>query len=97
MEFKGTKGNWKDVVIDISDFKQVVVGVDKGKAVCHLWFEYSEGISDEVKANALLISKAPEMLDFINRMSGEMLRSDFVLNEKWYEQARQLIKEATEL
>lgn len=49
------------------------------------------------KANSLLISKAPELLDFVNRISGEMLRNDFVLNEKWYEQAQQLIKQATEL
>jgi len=42
-------------------------------------------------------SKSDEMLGFINRISGEMLRNDFVLDEKWYEQAKQLIKEATEL
>jgi hypothetical protein len=41
--------------------------------------------------------KYDEMVDFINRVSGEMLRNDFVLDEKWYEQARQLIKEAKEL
>ena len=41
--------------------------------------------------------KYNEMLDFVNRISAEMLRNDFVLNEKWYEQAQQLIKEATEL
>ena len=38
-----------------------------------------------------------EMLDFINRISGEMLRNDFVLDDKWYEQAKQLIKEATQI
>jgi hypothetical protein len=36
-------------------------------------------------------------LDFINRISAEMLRNDFVLDEKWYVQAEQLIKEATEI
>ena len=51
----------------------------------------------EGKANAQLISKAPEMLDFINRISGEMLRNDFVLEERWYEQARKLIQEATKI
>lgn len=49
---------------------------------------YAIGIED---------SKASQMLDFIQRISGEMLRNDFVLDEKWYEQAKQLIKEATEL
>lgn len=37
------------------------------------------------------------LVDFINRISGEMLRNDCVLDEKWYEQAQQLIKSATQL
>ena len=91
MEFKGTKGNWKNVVIDIADFKQVVVGVDKGKAICHLWFEYSEGISDEIKANALLISKAPELLEMLKRLiQPDLDISDLI-------EAENLIKEATEI
>jgi hypothetical protein len=95
MEFKGTKENWVNVIIDIADFKQVVVGVDKGKAICHLWFEYSEGITDEIKANALLISKAPEMLDMLIAIvtandCGLLHKADFKVIE-------QLIKEATEL
>ena len=35
-----------------------------------------------------------EMFDFINRISGEMLRNDFVLDDKWYDQAIELIKKA---
>jgi hypothetical protein len=96
MEFKGTKGEWKNVVIDISDFKQVVVGVDKGKAVCHLWFEYSEGISDEIKANALLISKAPEMLEMLKELVNIypiVIEEDKEILHK----CKKLIKEATEL
>lgn len=46
-------------------------------------------------ANAQLISCAPELLDFISRISGEMLRNDFVLDEKWYDQAQQIIEKAT--
>ena len=91
MKFKGTKGNWENVVIDIADFKQVVVGVDKRKAICHLWFEYSEGISDEIKANALLISKAPELLEMLKRLiQPDLDISDLI-------EAENLIKEATEL
>jgi hypothetical protein len=109
MEFKGTKENWVNVIIDIADFKQVVVGVDKGKAICHLWFEYSEGISEEVKANALLISKAPEMLEMLKKIVslesiiclGGAINEQYIceaeaLNTMMYE-AKQLIKEATEL
>jgi hypothetical protein len=31
------------------------------------------------------------LIDFINRISGEMLRNDFVLCEKWYEQAQEIL------
>ena len=95
MEFKGTKEKWVNVIIDIADFKQVVVGVDKGKAICHLWFEYSEGITDEIKANALLISKAPEMLEMLKQCV-ETLEFGGQIGFTYME-AKQLIKEATEL
>jgi hypothetical protein len=92
MEFKGTKGNWKLAENEYGYYTSVR-NLDDSRKVC------TSRVNNQIESNAnlLLISKAPEMLDFINRISGEMLRSDFVLNEKWYEQARQLIKEATEL
>jgi hypothetical protein len=89
MEFKGTKGKW---VFTANDPSKNRCFVNNEQIDVWHWGNIEEG-----KANALLISKAPEMLDFINRISGEMLRNDFVLDEKWYEQAKQLIKEATEL
>jgi hypothetical protein len=89
MEFKGTKGKW---VFNANDSSENRCFVNNEQIDVWHWGKIEEG-----KANALLISKAPEMLDFINRISGEMLRNDFVLDEKWYEQAKQLIKEATEL
>jgi hypothetical protein len=89
MEFKGTKGKW---VFNANDSSENRCFVNNEQIDVWHWGNIEEG-----KANALLISKAPEMLDFINRISGEMLRNDFVLDEKWYEQAKQLIKEATEL
>lgn len=49
---------------------------------------YKESVKD---------SRSPEMLDFLKRLSGEMLRNDFVLNEAWYDQAQQLIKSATQI
>lgn len=49
------------------------------------------------KLNQRLEKINSELLDFINRISGEMLRNDFVLDEKWYEQSQQLIKSATQL
>lgn len=106
MEFKGTKGRW---VMRHSETKSSwkVLGTTLGARYnivrCdyiydpNLDINWNKFQSKEQKANALLISKAPEMLDFINRISGEMLRSDFVLSEKWYDQAQELIKQATKL
>ncbi len=98
---KFTKGRWE--VVERSRFEtKVMCGNIRIAEVKH----YNTGVDDwtvndptelEGKANAQLISKAPEMFDFINRISGEMLRNDFVLEERWYEQARELIKEATKI
>lgn len=61
--------------------------------------QYGGFIADvDTKANALLISKAPDMLDQLNRIHGEIMRSDGVLDvQKWGDQIEKLIKEATEL
>ena len=96
MEFKGTKGKWKLAENEYCHYTSVR-NLDDCLLLSREICTSREDNQIESSANLLLISKAPEMLDFINRISGEMLRSDFVLNEKWYEQARQLIKEATEL
>lgn len=47
--------------------------------------------------NEELRSKNESLLIFINGISGEMLRNDFVLSEAWYDQAQQLIKSATQI
>lgn len=85
-EFKGTKGKW---VVD--KHNNICVGYEE------IAFLKSSTKNKERRANAKLIAHAPEMLDFINRISGEMLRNDFVLSEEWYEQAQKLIKSATEV
>ena len=87
-EFKGTKGKWITFNNRVEQRGQFIDTV-----ICR----FEPRMSIECDYNALLISKAPEMLDFIKRISGEMLRNDFVLDPKWYEQAKQLIKEATEI
>jgi hypothetical protein len=94
MEFKGTKGEWVSMILDISDFKQVCVGKDKGKAICHLWFEFDEGITEEVKANAKLISCAPEMLEMLIKAYENL---NGYCPEKIFEEIEQLIKKATEI
>jgi hypothetical protein len=48
------------------------------------------------KENALLISKAPEMLDMLEKLVNE-IKSEYKSDNHLLEEARQLIKEATEL
>jgi hypothetical protein len=97
MEFKGTKGKWH------IEEKKASIFDDNGDSVT-CW--YGVGTSTfwknevELKANSLLISKAPEML--------EMLKELFNLLEEnqgeakfytrgYYIGLKQLIKEATTL
>jgi hypothetical protein len=95
MEFKGTKGKWdvsgkigtnnygvKFLTIDFEDAKDCIdIYVDK---------RYPEYVSFlETQANALLISKAPEMLEMLKDIK------DYLGSDK-REQVEQLIKEATE-
>jgi hypothetical protein len=96
-EFKGTKGKWNVIIPTYEQTNGFVnVSTNDGDITCYNGITKG-GAHPKSLANALLISKSPEMLDFINRISGEMLRNDFVLDEKWYEQANKLIKEATEI
>jgi hypothetical protein len=96
MEFKGTKGKWfidnEESHIMTNGIYCNVISTEKTISLADVY-----GDDEEAQANALLISKSLKMLDFINRISAEMLRNDFVLDEKWYVQAEQLIKEATEI
>ena len=88
-QFKGTKGKW--VVTLESDNRTVVNGdheVDISIDVWH-WNEDIEG-----KANALLISKAPEMLEMLEELIITLKHYGEV--EKLQE-VRNLIKEATEI
>ena len=84
MEFKGTKGKWFTTVLgDVYSENQV-----DNEIIC----EVIHGKLEETKANALLISKAPEMLEMLETV----LNNSDVPNEI-YDKAKQLIKEATEI
>ena len=84
-EFKGTKTEW-ELLKGAS-----LLGVQIGKTIFGI-----SNINEVTKANALLISKAPEMLEMLNRFM-EITRE---LNHprldhlRW--SANKLIKEATE-
>lgn len=76
-EFKGTHGKW-----EVRKVGGCII-VQKVDVVCHVLD------NNEAKANALLISKAPEMLEML--IIGKQVLEDFGLD------VEQLIKEATTL
>jgi hypothetical protein len=93
MEFKGTKGKWEH-------YKPLHIGSDNVSfgdqtgfnpyiEIWHCQFENKE----EAKANALLISKAPEMLEMLKKI---FFGNDYK-NPSLHMEIKQLIKEATEL
>jgi hypothetical protein len=108
MEFKGTKGTWR--VINGWDkegngkfFPSVVLhGPDDDK-------QYGRNIivinvshdqrPESIMANALLISKAPEMLEMLNSIIKLFYKeySEDSIGGVKLKKAKQLIKEATEL
>jgi uncharacterized HAD superfamily protein len=83
--FKGTKGKWvkhDDLVISEDNHKVVCISPSTFDLPTNNW-----------KANALLISKAPEMLEMLE----SCLLAFQQLGLKEPEGIKQLIKEATEL
>lgn len=96
MEFKGTKGSW----ILTPKINRIIVG----KSIADVW-GFDAHIDDksnrEMKANALLISKAPEMLGMLLKISkflkwqSEIDKTDSC--KKAYNDIDNLIKQATEI
>ena len=94
-EFKGTKGKWeiKDIkspfetTINSSEYRIAEVKHFKGKG-------FNDPIEKEAKANALLISKAPEMLEMLKRC--EYWISACNEDANILKDISELIKEATE-
>jgi len=99
MDKKYTKGPWSlnhngyyfDINILRTDKKVI-----NGSVFCNVSKDGSEYQPDqadqETKANAILISKAPEMLEMLEEISIRDEGSD-----EWLERVRNLIKSATEL
>ena len=98
MEFKGTKGKWEVYNPNHIGCINVSFGKNDGfTGYVELWHHYFEN-KEEAKANALLISKAPEILEKLAEVKDllEAYPSEAEMNLKAVE-IRQLIKEATEL
>lgn len=95
MEFKGTKGKWT-----LGDKRKGYQFIDCRESS---WYEMvrvviqvSKKTSIEGKANALLISKAPEMLHYLSGLLEDLKRGVSIQKED-IQILEQLIKEATEL
>ena len=86
-EFKGTKGKWK-----IKEKGATILDDNDNSVIC--WYGVATSTfwkkEEEFKANSLLISKAPEMLEMLEKLAhGEHYIG--------VQEIRQLIKEATEI
>ena len=92
MEFKGTKEKWQvdENLIFADDYFQTHIAVLSSES-------YGTVIN---KANALLISKAPELLEMLQKvvLMTETCNGTFEdFRERYNIEIKQLIKEATEL
>lgn len=96
--FKGTKGKWVSktglgLLKDTDCYYRDIKSLD-GTMIAEAKGVHHGTPNREAKANALLISKAPEMLEMLENIlsDSENSGSDYMVNE-----IKRLIKEATEL
>ena len=88
--FKGTKGGWyfKERFGSLEMYADRIAEYD---VLCN--FERSTASEDETKANALLMSKAPKMLEMLIYL----IKDEQLCTVAMEDEVKQLIKEATEL
>ena len=94
MEFKGTKGKWEKVTADW-DLNQSVFLEDTEEIICDV-----KSLSHNAIYDALLISKAPEILEMLQKivLMTETCNGTFEdFRERYNTEIKQLIKEATTL
>ena len=93
MEFNGTKGKW-EVSID----NNKIILTDSGAYAPNAMHK-TISTDTELIANALLISKAPEMLDMLQKINISLLNDYATLLEqiKLRREIEKLIKESTEI
>lgn len=97
MEFKGAKGNWilqDKVKKNEHAVKYMTIDFSRGEINCVAVYDGIYNNSLYLKANALLISKAPEMLEMIKKLIKNMPLGACIEETQ---EAKQLIHEATNL
>jgi len=98
MEFKGTKGKWE--VVDKSKLESTIISNGKrisdvksfGIETEYKGIKHTDPTTEEKNYNALLISKAPELL----KMLESVLKDNYNHSDKMRE-IQQLIEEATKI
>ena len=88
MEFKGTKGRWK---FEMSNGKPSVIDAED---YCLVDFF---GLNEKDTYDALLISKAPQMLEMLIMINEGIHTMDFTQLEILQPEIEQLIQSATEI
>lgn len=101
-EFKGTKGIWSFKEFNDSRIKyRFYINSANGVSVCKILRDDNDDSSEE-RHNALLISKAPELLSMLQKISdfiddNEKINYKIRLLSREVSNIKELIKSATEL
>jgi len=106
MEFKGTKGVWNACCLNAKP--HFIFTEASERTICRIYQEQDDGCSlpiEQVRANALLISKSPEMLEMLKHLISLKHAKDldgktpYYLEEmpKAWVKAEHLIKRATDI
>ncbi len=96
MKFKGTKGNWFSCCTDADP--HYLFANENGTVICKFTRKQDGGTEipiEEMRANAILISKAPEMLAMIDSLCEELEFHGVSLSMA--KKGRELIKESTKI
>lgn len=97
-KFKGTQGKWTIQQSFDKKYDQPILEINSlfSDNFCTIWTGKNKGeiIHEEAKANALLISKAPEMFEILKIICPILDRYNEL---EQLEKVQKLIKEATEL
>jgi hypothetical protein len=102
MEFKGTKGKW-EISTDNEEGILITSMHPQNRDIASVWkYDVTFLENEEAKANALLISKSPEILEMLKEFYGVVriynennVLPQYITNEM--AKAYKLIKEATEI
>ncbi len=90
-EFKGTKGKWEIEYLASDESIRAVIN----DGIIDVWAIRTS--IEEANANTLLISKAPEMLEFLTQLQYACENGLIQDLEELGESTKELIKSATEL